>query len=134
MKLLRHEKRISFTSQEDINKKEIEAYDMEYFTKVKEIMQKLQNVDQEYHGSDEQELMKELYMRDLRSLDSARESFQENLKKEKFSSPEMGEDFKSLSNFVLDQDDSAALRRQNTERVVRSRAESFSDQNTKDLD
>jgi hypothetical protein len=78
--------------------------------------------------------MKELYMRDLRSLDSARESFQENLKKEKFSSPEMGEDFKSLSNFVLDQDDSAALRRQNTERVVRSRAESFSDQNTKNLD
>jgi len=134
LKLLRHEKRISFTSQEDINKKEIEAYDMEYFTKVKEIMQKLQNVDQEYHGSDEQELMKELYMRDLRSLDSARESFQENLKKEKFSSPEMGEDFKSLSNFVLDQDDSAALRWQNTERVVRSRAESFSDQNTKDLD
>lgn len=111
MKLLRHEKRISFTSQEDIHKKEIEAYDMDYFTKVKEIMQKLQNVDQEYHGSDEQELMKELYMRDLRSLDSARESFQENFKKEKFSSPEMGEDFKSLSNFVLDQDDSATLRR-----------------------
>ena len=50
-------------------------------------------------------------MRDLRSLDSARESFQENLKKEKFSSPEMGDDFKSLSNFVLDQNDSAALRR-----------------------
>ena len=73
-------------------------------------------------------------MRDLRSLDSARESFQENFKKEKFSSPEMGEDFKSLSNFVLDQDDSATLRRQNTERVVRSRAESFSDQDTKNLD
>ena len=53
LKLLRHEKRISFTSQEDINKEVIEAYDMDYFNKVKEIMQKLQNVDQEYHGSDE---------------------------------------------------------------------------------
>ena len=84
---------------------------MDYFNKVKEIMQKLQNVDQEFHGSDEQELMKELYMRDLRSLDSARESFQEKFKVDKFSSPEMGEDFKSQTNFVLDQDDSATLRR-----------------------
>jgi hypothetical protein len=44
MKLLRHEKNISFTSMEDINihsKKKLEAYDMEYFNRVKEIMQKL---------------------------------------------------------------------------------------------
>ena len=50
-------------------------------------------------------------MRDLRSLDSARESFQDKFKVDKFSSPEMGEDFKSQTNFVLDQDDSATLRR-----------------------
>ena len=41
-------------------------------------------------------------MRDLKSLDSARESFKEKFKAEKFGSPEMGEDFKSQPNFNLD--------------------------------
>lgn len=70
--------------------------------------------------------MKELYMRDLQSLDSARESFYDHLKSKKNQSPEMVEDFKSKLSFILDQDDSANLRRQKTERI-RSRAGSFND-------
>ena len=41
LKLLRHEKKISYTSHEDVHQKERQEYDLGYFNKVKEIMQKL---------------------------------------------------------------------------------------------
>ena len=106
MKLLRHEKHKSFASQEEFqtkNDSELKAYDMEYFNRVKEIMQKLQTVEEEYQVSEEQDLIRELYMRDLKSLDSARESYHDKVKFDKNQSPEIGQDFKSRTSFVLDQ-------------------------------
>ena len=42
-------------------------------------------------------------MRDLKSLDSARESYHDKVKFDKNQSPEIGQDFKSRTSFVLDQ-------------------------------
>lgn len=45
-------------------------------------------------------MMKELYRQDLKSLDSARESFHDRLKQQN-ESPEMGQDYKSRENFTI---------------------------------
>ena len=70
---------------------EIEAYEKGYQEQVNSIMNIISTLNVTFQNEDELALMKERYMEDLKSLDSAREGFHDRMKlDEQNESPEMG--------------------------------------------